>query len=64
MLKVLDVFAGAGGFSLGFKLAGNSIIGAIEEDEWAAETFAYNHKDAKVLVGDIEKFSDDYLMLF
>ncbi|MGI2903971.1 DNA cytosine methyltransferase [Tolypothrix sp. VBCCA 56010] len=62
MLKVLDVFAGAGGFSLGFKLAGNSIIGAIEEDEWAAETFAYNHKDAKVLVGDIQKFSDEYLI--
>ncbi|MFB2769197.1 DNA cytosine methyltransferase [Pelatocladus sp. BLCC-F211] len=62
MLKVLDVFAGAGGFSLGFQLAGNSIIGAIEEDKWAAETFAYNHKNAKVLVGDIQKFSDEYLI--
>ena len=62
MLKVLDVFAGAGGFSLGFKLAGNIIIGAIEEDQWAAETFAYNHKDAKVLIGDIQNFSDECLI--
>ncbi|BAZ00206.1 type II DNA modification methyltransferase [Tolypothrix tenuis PCC 7101] len=62
MLKVLDIFAGAGGFSLGFKLAGNIIIGAIEEDKWAAETFAYNHKEAKVLIGDIQNFSDEYLL--
>jgi DNA (cytosine-5)-methyltransferase 1 len=62
LLKVLDIFAGAGGFSLGFNLAGFNIIGAIEEDKWAAETFAYNHKDAKVLIGDIQQFSDDYLI--
>lgn len=37
---ILDLFAGAGGFSLGFKLGGCEIIGAIEIDKWAAETFA------------------------
>jgi len=61
LLKILDVFAGAGGFSLGFKLAGNSIIGAIELDEWAAETFAYNHKDVKIILGDIQQFTDNDL---
>jgi len=61
-MKVLDVFAGAGGFSLGFKLAGCDIIGAVEEDEWAAETFNYNHRDAKVIIGKIENYTDDYLL--
>ena len=34
-MKVLDTFAGAGGFSFGFKNAGCEIIGAIETDAWA-----------------------------
>ncbi|EIT0511976.1 DNA cytosine methyltransferase, partial [Salmonella enterica] len=37
-VKVLDTFAGAGGFSLGFHMAGAEIIGAIEVDSWATET--------------------------
>lgn len=61
-LKVLDSFAGAGGFSVGFELTGNyEVIGGIEYDSWAAETFQYNHKNAKVLVGDIQQYSDEFL---
>ena len=41
-IKVLDTFAGAGGFSLGFKMAGCDIVGATEQDKWAAETFEFN----------------------
>jgi hypothetical protein len=59
MFKVLDTFAGAGGFSLGFQLAGCEVVGAIERDQWAADTFAFNHPHATVLVGDIESFKDD-----
>jgi len=60
-LRVLDAFAGAGGFSLGFHLAGSQVIGAIEQDAWAAETFAFNHKGCPVLVGNIENFTDNDL---
>jgi DNA (cytosine-5)-methyltransferase 1 len=57
-LNVLDTFAGAGGFSLGFQMAGCNIVGAIELDEWASETFLFNHKNAHVMTGDIRKMSD------
>ena len=58
-LRVLDTFAGAGGFSLGFELAGCTVIGGIEIDSWASETFAHNHKDALVVTRDIQLVSDD-----
>jgi DNA (cytosine-5)-methyltransferase 1 len=61
-MNILDLFAGAGGFSLGFQLAGYRICGAVELDEWAAETFKYNHPNTEVLVGDITTFSDDLLV--
>ena len=60
-LKMLDVFAGAGGFSLGFEMAGCEVIGAIEHDKWAADTFSFNHPNASILLGDIESFDNDYL---
>lgn len=60
--NVLDTFAGAGGFSLGFHLTGNyNIIGAIEFDQWAADTFAFNHPEAKVIVGDIREVTNEQL---
>ena len=60
-VKVFDVFSGAGGFSCGFEMAGCSIIGAVEHDKWAADTFQYNHPNARMLLGDIESFSDETL---
>lgn len=38
-LRTLDLFAGAGGLSLGFQAAGARVIGAVERDSAAAETF-------------------------
>ena len=57
--KVLDLFAGAGGFSLGFSQAGFRIVGAVEQDKWACETIAANHEGTKVLQRDIEAIPDD-----
>lgn len=61
-LKILDTFAGAGGFSLGFQLAGAKVVGAIEVDSWAAETFKFNHPEATVLQGDITTMSDQLIV--
>jgi len=60
-IKVLDTFAGAGGFSFGFQQAGYNITGAIEIDKWASDTFRYNHKNVKVLTVDITKLTNEQL---
>ncbi len=60
--SVLDTFAGAGGFSLGFELAGAKVIGAIEIDTWAYETFKFNHPDATVMQSDITSLSDEQIV--
>lgn len=60
--SVLDTFAGAGGFSLGFELAGAKVIGAIEMDSWACETFKFNHPKATVMQGDITAMSDEQII--
>ena len=45
-LRVLDLFSGCGGLSLGFQAAGFTIVGAVENDPMASETHARNfHKD-------------------
>lgn len=60
-LRILDTFAGAGGFSLGFEMAGCDVVGGVEMDSWASETFAHNHKDAIVITRDIQQVGDDEL---
>lgn len=57
--KVLDIFAGAGGFSLGFKMAGGTLVGGIEIDQWAGETLAYNHPETQIVIRDIQTISDE-----
>lgn len=56
--KIIDLFAGAGGFSCGFEMAGFEVSLAIEFDKWAGETFQANHKNSQVVIGDIADISD------
>ena len=63
-MNILDTFAGAGGFSLGFEQSGDyTVVGAIEKDSWACETFQYNHPNAKVIVDSLENLSDEEIKL-
>src|SRR6202035_4663593 len=52
-LTVVDLFAGAGGLSEGFRQAGFSIVAASDNDPDAAATFAKNFPEARFIVGDI-----------
>lgn len=52
-MNIIDLFAGCGGLSLGFEMEGFNIPLAIEKDEWASETYKANHKNTKVITGDI-----------
>lgn len=53
----VDLFAGCGGMSLGFELAGFQPIAAIEKDAWAAQTYSFNRKSTNVHVIDITKIN-------
>lgn len=49
MYNVADLFAGAGGLSLGFEKTGKfSIVAAVENNENAIKTYSYNNKDVKI----------------
>jgi len=58
-VRVLDLFAGCGGFSLGFQQAGFDIAGFVEWWQPAITTFLKNHPDAIHLGNDITKIPDE-----
>lgn len=58
--RVLDLFAGCGGLSLGFQAAGCRIAAAVEIDEKAAATHALNfHKNATSELGALHRHPRD-----
>lgn len=56
--KIIDLFAGCGGLSTGFEMAGYEVVLALEKDEWASETYRFNHKKTKVITADITCITD------
>ena len=52
-MNVIDLFAGCGGFSLGFSQAGFNVRTAVEIDPDIAETYRKNHADTHVIVDDV-----------
>lgn len=62
-IKILDLFAGVGGLSLGFEMvkdtAGNQVFElfrAVEIDKYACDTLRKRHGEEKVIEGDITNY--------
>ena len=56
-MQGIDVFAGAGGMSIGAASCGVEVRYAIERDPYAAETFALNHSGVTLYDRDIREIS-------
>lgn len=57
-MKILDLFCGAGGLSLGFEKAGFQIVGGVEFDSEIIETHVKNFPKAINICDDIKKISN------
>lgn len=58
-VKVIDLFAGCGGFSVGFEKAGYDIVKAVEFDKEIASSYCHNHHGTLMYAEDIGKIVDD-----
>ena len=54
-LRTIDLFCGAGGSSIGARMAGAQIIGAIDSDPLAVTTYKDNFPKAKVVEGRLDE---------
>ena len=52
--KAIDMFCGCGGLTLGLKKAGFNVIGAVDNDNLAVETYRANHKEVEIWEEDIQ----------
>ncbi|MHB1697426.1 MAG: DNA cytosine methyltransferase [bacterium] len=50
---VIDLFAGVGGMSLGFEMAGFDVVLANEYNESIAKAYMLNHPNTKMIISDI-----------
>ena len=60
--NVLDLFCGAGGLSLGFKMADFDIVGGIDFDQEALDTHESNFKGGFHFCGDISELDDEFVL--
>lgn len=62
MLRAIDLFCGAGGLTQGLRNAGFRVIGAIDCDELAIESYMMNHPGTWVWEEDITRLPPEIVM--
>ncbi len=60
--KVVELFSGCGGTSLGFEMANYSIMLGLDIHKPSIETFKYNHPGATTILGDIRKIEPSIIL--
>jgi DNA (cytosine-5)-methyltransferase 1 len=53
VLRAVDIFAGVGGMSLGFELAGFDVVAAVDNNEINVQTYKVNFPNARCIKADI-----------
>ena len=61
-MKVIDLFSGVGGLSLGFRQAGFSVVFAVEHDKEIADAYSRNDSSAVMFNEDITKLNPRQLV--
>lgn len=59
VVRGIDLFAGAGGLTLGMKAAGVSTVCAVEIDPYRTRTYSSHTPGAEIITGDVRKVSFD-----
>ena len=59
--NVVDLFAGVGGLAMGFEENGFETLFANDFDEYAAETYKFNHKNTPFIDGDVSKITEEQI---
>ncbi len=60
-MKIIDLFCGIGGLSLGFEQAGFEVISAIDMWKDAVVTYNHNRKEKVAKVETVEEFNEKEL---
>ena len=58
----IDLFSGCGGVTVGLKRAGFAVLGAVEMESKAADTYAANHPEVRLWRSDIRSLSPHRMM--
>jgi DNA (cytosine-5)-methyltransferase 1 len=62
LFKVVSLFAGAGGSSTGYKLAGGKVLAINEFLEEAQDTYQVNYPDTHIFKQDIRELTGDMIL--
>lgn len=61
-MKAIDLFCGAGGLTVGLKMAGFNVVSAVEKEIIVSETYSKNHPEVLLKTGDIRELEPQKLM--